>query len=99
MLGNNFIKNNIEEVNQSEAGTDRVIVTRLQKRSYTLSFRVTDFWKQKLLTYGALNQVTFQVGTENTLNGRFRVSSSSLVQYSNLASTPLWTVQATFTQI
>lgn len=115
MLGQNFIKiqgttiptpatltenfTNIEEVNQSEAGTDRVIVARLQKKSYNLTFQVTEYWKNQLLSFGALNQVSFQVGTENTLSGRFRITSSTLQKNSNLYTTALYTIQATFTQI
>lgn len=115
MLGRNFIRiqgtliptpatytenfDNIEEVNQSEAGTDRVIVVRLQKKSYSLTFQVTEYWKNKLLTYGAEHQVTFQIGSENSLNGRFRVSSSRLETNSNFSDVALYTVLATFTQI
>jgi hypothetical protein len=90
---------NIEEVSQSEAGTDRTLVTRLQKKNYTFTFQVTEFWRNKLLYFGRQHQGTCKVGSDNTMNGRFRVTSDHEVPYSNLYATPLYTVSATFTQI
>ena len=90
---------NIEEVNMSEAGTERVIITRLQKRSYSLTFQVTQYWKDKLLLYGRQASVSIQIGTENPLTGRFRITSSKFEKNSEFYATTLHTVQATFTQI
>lgn len=115
MLGRDFIKingvrvptpasytesfDNIEEINQSERGTDRTLVTRLQKVSINLSFDVTDYWKEKLLAYGKLPTCNLQVGSASSMSGRFRVSNSPMVRNSNNATVTLWTVNATFTQI
>lgn len=115
MLGKDFIKinnvriptpasfstsfDNIEEVNQSEAGTDRTIVTRLQKIEYSLTFQVTEFWKNKLLDFGKENTVNLKVGNETTLYGRFRVTSSTFTKGSELTQVPLCTVTAKFYQI
>ena len=115
MLGRDFIKingvsiptpasytenfDNIEETNQSERGTDRTLVTRLQKVSLNLTFDVTDFWKEKLLAYGKLSTCTLQVGTASAMSGRFRVSNAPMVKNSNNYQTTLWTVNASFTQI
>lgn len=115
MLGRDFIRingvliptpasyscnyDNIEEVNQSEAGTDRTIITRLQKKQYTLTFQVTEYWKQRLLSYGLQPTVSFRVGEETTLHGRFRVTGDTLVTNSNLADVALYSVSTKFNQI
>lgn len=114
MLGRDFIKinnvqiptpatfstsyDNIEEVNQSEAGTERTIVTRLLKIEYSITFQVTEYWKDKLKTYGALNNVTLKVGNADTIYGRFRITSETLVKHSELNVVPLYTVTAKFYQ-
>lgn len=90
---------NIEEVNQSEAGTDRVIVTRLLKRSYNFTFQVTDFWRQRLLAYGNTMTATLQIGSENSMTGRFRITGDEMQRNSNMSSTQFYTVRATFNQI
>lgn len=116
MLGKNFIYinntqiptpasfttnyDNIEEVNQTEGGTDKVAVTRLLKQSLSLTFQVTDFWKDKLLQYGGQTTVSLKVGSSGTsMTGRFRISSAHMTPYSNLTQSACWTVNATFTQI
>ena len=91
---------NIEDVNQSEVGTDRVAVTRLQKVALTMTFQVTEFWRQKLLVYGRDSQVSLKIGASGTaMFGRFRISSDYLQPYSNMANQPCWTVHATFNQV
>ena len=115
MLGTDFIKiqgvriptpatytgnyTNIEEINESEAGTERVIVTRLLKRGYSFTFQVTEYWRNKLLTYGAMTQVSLQIGSENSMTGRFRITNDHLEKNSEFYATPLYTVSATFNQI
>lgn len=115
MLGRNFIKinsttiptpatytgspTNIEDVNESEAGTERVVVTRLLKRGYSFTFQVSEFWRQQLLTYGAMNSVSLQIGLENAMTGRFRIVGDDLVKNSNMTQTAYYTVRATFNQI
>lgn len=115
MLGRNFIKINsttipspatyagnpvnIEDVNESEAGTDRVVVTRLLKRSYSFTFHVSEFWRQQLLTYGAMNSVSLQIGSENAMTGRFRIVGDDLQKHSNMTQTAYYSVRATFNQI
>lgn len=115
MLGRNFIKINnttipspatyagnpvnIEDVNESEAGTERVVVTRLLKRSYSFTFHVSEFWRQQLLTYGAMNSVSLQIGSENAMTGRFRIVGDDLQKHSNMTQTAYYSVRATFNQI
>lgn len=45
--GDNF--EHIETEGQSEAGYDLVITTRLNKPTFSYTFRVTSWWKDKLL--------------------------------------------------
>ena len=115
MLGRNFIKINsttipspatyagnpvnIEDVNESEAGTERVVVTRLLKRSYSFTFHVSEFWRQQLLTYGAMNSVSLQIGSENAMTGRFRIVGDDLQKHSNMTQVAYYSVRATFNQI
>ena len=115
MLGRNFIKINsttipspatyagnpvnIEDVNESEAGTERVVVTRLLKWSYSFTFHVSEFWRQQLLTYGAMNSVSLQIGSENAMTGRFRIVGDDLQKHSNMTQTAYYSVRATFNQI
>ena len=115
MLGRDFIRvggvkipspasfsisyDNIEDINQSEAGTDRTIVTRLQKKEVTITFTVTDFWKEKLLAFGRENQTTFQIGSETAMTGRFRVTGTPMILPSNLDVTTIWQLTAKFYQI
>lgn len=92
--------NLIETVNQSEAGTDLVAVTRTSKPTFTMTFDLSSNWKTKLDAYAKLLSVTLEVDGVSYV-GRFRAGSQQLV--GNSAHTDgtqgLWTCQYTFTTI
>lgn len=90
----------IETVNQSEAGTDLVSVTRTSKPIFNMTFDLTSTWRDKLDAYSKLLSVTLTVDGVSYV-GRFRAGSQTLVE--NSAHTDgtqgLWTCQYTFTTI
>lgn len=90
----------IETVNQSEAGTDLVSVTRTSKPIFNMTFDLSSAWKTKLDNYSKLLSVTLSVDGVSYV-GRFRAGSQQLV--GNSAHTDgtqgLWTCQYTFTTI
>ena len=92
--------NLIETVNQSEAGTDLVAVTRTSKPTFTMSFDLTSTWRDKLNAYSKLLSVTLTVDGVSYV-GRFRAGNQALV--GNSAHTEntngLWTCTYTFTTI
>lgn len=74
----------IETIGVSEAGTDLGIVTRLNKLTYSYSFRVTSWWKEKLFSICNLNQGTLYIGGDAGHVVRPRWNGSKLVQDSEL---------------
>ena len=48
----------IEAVNETEAGTDQIIVTRFDKLTISCSFQCSSLWAKKFKTYSKLNQIT-----------------------------------------
>lgn len=92
--------NLIETVNQSEAGSDLVSVTRTEKPIFNMTFDLSSVWRDKLDSYAKLLSVNFTVDGVNYV-GRFRAGSQSLVE--NSAHTDgtqgLWTCTYTFTTI
>ena len=90
----------IEQVNQSEAGSDLVAVTRLNKLVLNMSFNLSSRWKKKLDDYSKLRTITLNYnGVDYT--GRFRASGNQL--FGNSAHTQgtngLWVCNYTFTEI
>ena len=51
----------IENVNQSEGGTDIVSTTRLGKYNSTMSFQISSYWKEKLREYTKKPTVVIEV--------------------------------------
>lgn len=90
----------IEQVNQSEAGSDLVTVTRLNKLSLNMSFNVSSRWKTKLDNYSKLLSVTLTYNGVDYV-GRFRATGNAL--FGNSAHTQgtngLWVCNYTFTEI
>ena len=90
----------IENVYQSEAGTDLAQVVRFGKVTASATFQVTSFWRDKLKGYSqtATESVTID-GTTMTM--RIRNFSQKLVPNSeNVEGTDgLWTVSIDFIEV
>lgn len=89
----------VENVNQSEAGTDIVSVTRFDKLTVNCTFQVSDYWFKKLKDYSKLRTITVTYydagsGTTKTRTMRIRNFSVQLQPNSLLISTTngLWVV-------
>lgn len=91
---------NIEKTNQSEAGTDLAIVTRLQKRTISFSAKVTSEWKKRFEDICALTQTTLVMNGE-TITVRARLDSANLEKYSEYAQRTdgLWTLGIKLTEV
>lgn len=80
---NNTNYKNQEDVATSESGHDKVTVQRLEKGTFSYTFRVTDFWLSKLMEFCALGQGTLQInGVSHTV--RPRLKSKKVVDGSEL---------------
>ena len=84
---------NIERTAQSEAGTDLAVVTRLQKRTFSFTARVTSIWKANFETLCGYAQTTLVLNGE-TINVRARLCSASMQARSEYAENTdgLWTL-------
>ncbi len=74
----------IETIGTSEAGSDLGIVTRLNKPTYSYSFRVTSFWYEKLFAICSLAQGTLYINGDAGHVVRPRLQSKDLVKDSEL---------------
>ncbi len=75
----------IENVNQSEAGTDLVTMVRASKKSWNMSFNLSSKFKDVLKALCLLETVTMNyMGASYTV--RIRDFNEQLVQYSEWAS-------------
>lgn len=75
-----------ENVDKSESGYDRAIVSRLQQPSYSYTFRVTSFWLSKLLAFGRQGQGTLIINNDAGHTVRPRVKSKKLIEDSQLTA-------------
>lgn len=116
MLGSNYIKvnnvpipnptavqvafTNIETIKTSETGKDIGVVTRLEKKIYTLTMQTTSTWRDQMRTFCNLATCTFTFnGTAMT--GRLRITGETLAPDSEFAARTngLWTLTVTFTEV
>lgn len=74
----------IETEGQSEDGKDLVISTRLNKATYSYTFRVTDFWRQKLLAICSTLSGTLYINNDAGRLVRARLQNDTVVQDSEL---------------
>lgn len=74
----------VETTGLSEAGYELDIVTRLNKPTYTYTFRVTDFWKTKLLAICNEISGTLYINNDAGHTVRPRLQSAPLVTNSEL---------------
>ena len=90
----------IETVNQSEAGTDLVAVTRAEKLVLNMTFNLSSFWLAKLKTYSRMLQVTLNYNGVDYI-GRFRPANNTLQPGSEKTRNTdgLFACQFTFTEI
>lgn len=84
---------NIEKTNQSEAGTDLAIVTRLKKRTISFTAKVGSDWKEEYERICGLTQTQLVLDGE-TIDVRARIDSASLETNSEFAKNTqgLWTL-------
>lgn len=87
----------IENVYQTEAGTDSVVVTRVEKLTLTLSFQLSSAWAQKMRVLAKTQNLTAvidEAGEVKTRTMRIRNYKSDLVENSRLTSgtSGLWDV-------
>lgn len=90
----------IETVNQSEAGSDLIAVTRAEKLVLTMTFNLSSFWLAKLKTYSQMLQVTLNYNGVDYI-GRFRPATNTLQPGSEKTKNTngLFACQFTFTEI
>lgn len=74
----------METVGTSEAGYDLVITNRLNKPTYSYTFRVTTYWLEKLLAICSLTSGTLYINNDAGHTVRPRLQSKYLVQDSEL---------------
>ena len=81
---NNTNYTQVETEGQSEAGYDLAITTRLNKPTFSYTFRVTDFWREKLLAICSLTSGTLYINNDAGHTVRPRLQSEVVVQDSEL---------------
>lgn len=116
MLGHNYLKiggvsipnpidfsenyENIENVGTAESGRELVMVTRLQKRSWNLTFQCSSYWLDEIKFLCTANSTTFKFRNE-TITVRARLTSATMAQNSAMRpeSNGYYTVSMTVTEI
>lgn len=91
---------NIENKNQSEAGTDLINVVRLKKRTFSAKFQCSSFWAGRIATLCSLNYGTLVYQSES-ITATARLKSTDLEENSErIPNTDgLWTVNVDFTEV
>lgn len=91
---------NLENVVESEAGTELAVVTRLQKRTFSCGCKCTSTWLSKFRTMCALSSGTL-VYLNESIVCRARIEYVSLVNNSEYADRTdgLWEVTLSFTEV
>lgn len=74
----------VETEGQSEDGQDLVITTRLNKPTYSYTFRVTSFWRQKLLEICSTLSGTLYINNDAGRIVRARLQNETVVPDSEL---------------
>lgn len=89
----------IENVNQSEAGTDLCSLIRANKLSVTITSNLTELQKTALLSYSAAGTVSVKInGVTKTM--RLRNVTADRVRFSErLATGELWECSYTITEV
>ena len=97
--GENY--DNLENINQSEAGDDLVNVVRLLKLSLPCKFNCSSYWKAQLLTLAALPSATLVYNSVTYYDVRFRITSCELVEDSELVKNTdgLWEISGVFSEV
>lgn len=90
----------IESVNQSEAGTDLVVTTRLDKHIFSADWTVSSFWLNKFEAICKKNTVKLVYQGDEYIC-RARGFSPKLIEDSeNVENTDgLWEISLTFTEV
>lgn len=79
----------IEQVNESEAGTDLCHLIRANKLTLSITSNLTTEQKDALLAYSALGTVTVTIGSASKVM-RLREVEASRVRWSERNTTELW---------
>ena len=94
--------NVVESVNETEAGTDQIIVTRYDKLSVSASFQCTSTWAGRFKAYSKQASVTvslYDIETHGYKNRDMRLRSFKAVPVEhserNRGTDGLWTVSFT----
>lgn len=87
----------IENVYETEAGTDNVVVTRAEKLTLSLSFQLSSAWAQRMRVLAKTQNITAvidEAGESKTRTMRIRNYKSDLVENSRLTpgTAGLWNV-------
>lgn len=92
---------NNESISLSEAGTELGVITRLQKKTITVTWRLDSDWKDRIeeKCSCAISKLTF--GDYNAMDVRARLVSCSLASGSEYVARTdgLWTIQVQFTEV
>lgn len=75
----------IENVSQSEAGTDLVVMVRASKKSWNMSFNLSS-WKRDILKALTLRESVTMVYMGTTYTVRIRDYQEQLIQFSEWAA-------------
>lgn len=91
---------NVETTQQSQAGYDLTIVTRLQKRIFTLNYKLASDWKDQILQLCRLSEGTLAYNGE-MITVKPRASAANLVEGSEYVNRTdgLWELTITFTEV
>ena len=92
----------VENVNETEAGTDQIIVTRYDKLSVSASFQCSSAWAGRFKAYSKQSEITvslYDIETHAYKNRSMRLRSfkAAPVEHSekNSGTDGLWTVSFT----
>ena len=91
----------IENVFQSEAGTDIAAIVRSGKKKFSTTFQVSSFWMEKLRTYSRSTTASVSIDGGVAMTMRIRNFKATLLKNSeNVANTDgLWTVSMEFIEV
>lgn len=92
---------NIETVNESEAGTRLINVKRLNRRTWNLTANVSSYWREKLEALCLTEQTTLVIKEGNPIDITARLVSSELSPNSEKAQNTdgFWVLNIVLTEI
>lgn len=92
---------NNESISLSEAGTEIGVISRLQKKTFTVTWKLNSDWKDKIEEKCMKATSQLQFGDYPWMTVRARITSCQLAQRSEYAerTNGLWSISVTFTEV